>query len=38
MSAEKVIEVARAELGTTEYPPGSNRVKYWDAYDPQMQG
>lgn len=33
MSADKVIEVARGELGYTEYPPGSNRTKYGEAYD-----
>lgn len=38
MSLSKVIEVARGELGQTEDPAGSNRVKYWDAYDPGMQG
>ena len=38
MSLSKVIETARADLGYTEDPPGSNRVKYWDAYDPKMQG
>ena len=38
MSLSKVIEVARGELGYTEDPPGSNRVKYWDAYDPAFQG
>ena len=38
MSAEKVIEVAEAEVGTTEYPKGSNKVKYWDAYDKSFQG
>lgn len=38
MSLSKVIELARADLGYTENPPGSNRVKYWDAYDPKMQG
>lgn len=38
MSLAKVIELARADLGYTENPPGSNRVKYWDAYDPKMQG
>ena len=38
MSLSKVIELARADLGYTEDPPGSNRVKYWDAYDPKMQG
>lgn len=38
MSLSKVIEIARADLGYTEDPPGSNRVKYWDAYDPMMQG
>ena len=38
MSRERVIEIARLELGVTEQPPGSNRVKYWDAYDPAFQG
>ena len=38
MSLSKVIEVARLELGVCEEPPGSNRVKYWDEYDPKMQG
>ena len=38
MSLSKVIEIARGELGQTENPAGSNRVKYWDAYDPKMQG
>ena len=38
MSLSKVIELARTDLGYTEDPPGSNRVKYWDAYDPKMQG
>lgn len=38
MSLSKVIEIARADLGYTEDPPGSNRTKYWDAYDPKMQG
>ena len=38
MSAERVIEVARGELGVTEYPPGSNYVKYWNDYDERMQG
>lgn len=38
MSLSKVIEIARLELGVTEQPPGSNRVKYWDAYDPAYQG
>ena len=32
-----VIEVARGELGVTESPPGSNRVKYWDDW-PGWQG
>lgn len=26
--AERVVEVARDEVGVTEYPPGSNKVKY----------
>lgn len=38
MSLSKVIEIARADLGYTESPSGSNRVKYWEAYDPKMQG
>lgn len=38
MSLSKVIEIARADLGYTENPPGSNRTKYWEAYDPKMQG
>lgn len=38
MSLSKVIEIARADLGYTENPPGSNRVKYWDDYDPAYQG
>ena len=38
MSLSKVLEIARADLGYTESPPGSNRTKYWDAYDPAYQG
>lgn len=38
MSVQSVIDVARGELNVTEYPPGSNRVKYWEDYDPKMQG
>lgn len=37
MSLSKVIETARGELGKTEWPPGSNRTKYWESYDPKMQ-
>lgn len=33
-----VIKVARGELGVTESPPGSNRVKYWDDYGAGWQG
>ena len=32
MSLSKVLEVARADLGYTENPPGSNRTKYGEAY------
>lgn len=32
MSLSKVVEVATLELGVTENPPGSNCVKYNDAY------
>ena len=38
MSLSRVIELARGELGQTEDPAGSNRVKYWDAYDKAFQG
>jgi len=38
MSLRKVIEIARGELGYTEAPANSNRTKYWEAYDPKMQG
>ena len=38
MSLSKVIETARADLGYTEDPPGSNRTKYWQDYDPAYQG
>lgn len=38
MSLSKVIETARADLGYTENPPGSNRTKYWQDYDPAYQG
>lgn len=38
MSLSKVIEIARGELGVTESPAGSNRVKYWQDYDPAYQG
>lgn len=36
MSLSKVIEIARGELGYTEIPV--NRVKYWEDYDPSLQG
>ena len=38
MSLSKVIEIARGELGVTENPAGSNRVKYWSDFDPAFQG
>lgn len=38
MSAEAVIAVAREELGYTENPPGSNRVKYWETFGSEWQG
>ena len=38
MSLKTVIEIARGELGVTELPPGSNRVKYWDEYGTGWQG
>ena len=30
--------MARADLGYTENPPGSNMTKYGEAYDPKIQG
>lgn len=38
MSKADVIRVARGELGVTELPPGSNRVKYWEDFNPSWQG
>ena len=41
MSLSKVLENARGELGVTEFPAGSNCVKYWPDYTgigPSMQG
>lgn len=38
MPARDVIKVAQGELLYTESPPGSNRVKYWEEYDPTWQG
>ena len=41
MSLSKVIEIARGELDVTEFPAGSNCVKYWPDYTgigPSMQG
>lgn len=32
MSLQRVLDTARAELGYTESPPGSNRTKYGEAY------
>lgn len=37
-TAAEVLAVARAEIGVVERPAGSNRVKYWDWYDPSLQG
>lgn len=31
-TAERLLELARAELGTREFPPGSNNVKYNTSY------
>lgn len=38
MPANDVIKVAQGELRYAENPPGSNRVKYWDEYNPAWQG
>lgn len=32
MTAEKILEIARGEIGTKEFPANSNRVKYNNAY------
>lgn len=37
-TAKQVLDIASAEIGVTEYPPNSNRVKYWDAFAPYWQG
>lgn len=37
-TAEQVLAIAKAELGVTEYPPNSNKVKYWDAFEPHWNG
>lgn len=36
---QKIIDIATSEIGTKEYPPGSNRVKYntW-LYDKEVSG
>ena len=33
-----MIAVAEGEVGYTESPPNSNRVKYWDIFGPEWQG
>ena len=38
MSMTKVIETALAELGQHEDPAGSNVVKYWSEWWPELQG
>ena len=38
MSQKDVIRVAMGEVSNTEFPPGSNRVQYWDEFDKSMQG
>jgi len=37
MSASDALRIAAAEVGTTESPPGSNRVGYWSVL-PEFQG
>ena len=32
MTADRILDIARGELGTVEFPPNSNRVKYNTAY------
>ena len=38
MSLKSVIDAAMGEVSNTEFPPGSNRVQYWNEYDERMQG
>ena len=38
MSKQAVIDTALAELGQHEEPSGSNRVKYWTDWWPELQG
>lgn len=38
MSKQKVIEIALGELGQHENPSGSNKVKYWSEWWPELQG
>lgn len=33
-----VLDIARAEVGVTEDPPGSNRTRYWAELEPEWQG
>ena len=33
-----ILDIARGEVGTTEFPPGSNRVRYWAYLKPEWQG
>ena len=33
-----VLDIARAEVGVTEWPPKSNHVKYWSDLAPDLQG
>lgn len=38
MSLSKVVETALGELGQHENPSGSNKVKYWTEWWPELQG
>ena len=33
-----VLDIARGEVGVTEWPPKSNHVKYWSDLAPDLQG
>ena len=37
MNGTRVVDICRGEVGVTESPANSNRVKYWDVY-PQWNG
>lgn len=37
-TANEFVKLAASQIGTTEKPAGSNKIKYWNWYDKSMQG